>query len=637
METLLTSKQVSNLLPTKPDNFNKWWLIGLLGVAALLFVPVFSLYFITADEELSKMGYLFQDFSWAKLQKVYSANNNQYNVLSFAFSHLLFKWFALQPKGYHVVSWLLHLANTGLVFYFVWLLTRRNIVAVASALLFALHPTHVESVAWILGQGELLATAFSLCSLIAYVNYVQNHQTKWLYSSLLAFILAVSFKFTALILPFLFLLIDRATNRHTQKGWTEKIPFLVISLATFGLWAMLQLKTNEKTFFGVPDYNFIDRIVLVFYTLSHYLQKIFLPIGLSAFYPYPAKTGLFLPWFCYVFALLPLVLLFGLAKLRQHTWVYWGGLFFLISLLLVSNLLPLGGRAFANDRQLYFASIGLFVAFGYGVDYWFANQSNYFKPILYALLAVVVVFAGLTYFQMQMWQNGITYWNNIVAQNPEHYHGHHKRGDIHATTEETYRQSMIDLNNATRIMPEDPDVWNSRAYIHLRIGDYIHAEEDLKKALSLNPRFAMAYFHLAHVHKGYSRFDEALKNYDLSIEHNPNFAPAYVNRGGILYGKKNYRAALGDYSKAIALDANNVEAYQNRGNTYYVLGDANNALKDYDKALALYPSNADVLFNRGMLKIAMGKGIDACIDFEIAKNLGNQQAGEMLKKSCQKK
>lgn len=639
-EELQAQKNGTNSLLIKPEKLSKLWLSVIIAISALLFAHIFSLHFVTFDEELSKIGYLFQNSSWVKLQKTYIANNNLYNVLSFAFFHTEFGLFGFNPKNYHVLSWLLHTTNVGCLYYAIWLLTKRNTIAIFTALFFALHPTHSESVAWILGQGELLMTLASLASIIFYIKYLQEQKVSWFYVSFGLFVLAVLFKFTAVVLPIIFILIAKVHNENREKEvkatTIQNILLFIVAILGFGVWAMLQLKANEKTFFGVPDYNVFDRFILVLHTIGFYIYKTIIPISLSFFYPYPAKSGLFLAWYCYIFALLPCVFVFITFKLRNYTWVYFGLLFFLVNIFLVSNILPLGGRAFANDKQLYFSSIGIFLALGYGLDYLQQYVKSKFQLATYLTAAVAVLFAVLTFLQNRTWQNGITAWDNVVANNPDHYYGHWKRGDIHSTTEATYRQSMIDLNNAVRLMPEDANVWNARGYIHMRIGDYIHAEEDLKNAVSRNPRLAIAYFHLAHVHKGYSRFDEALKNYDLSIEHDPNYAAAFLNRGGLQYNKKDYQGALRDFNRAIELDPNYAEAYQNRGNVYYIMQDVKKALEDYNTSLKLYPQNPDALLNRGMLKIAIGRNLDACIDLEAAQYLGNQRAAEMVKQYCKK-
>jgi tetratricopeptide (TPR) repeat protein len=466
---------------------------------------------------------------------------------------------------------------------------------------------------------------------------LQTAKDKALYLSWFFCLLAMLFKFTALVLPVLFILTEKATAKQPQKGLTAKLPVYLFALLATVAWAVLQLKANEKTYFGVPVYNIFDSFVLIFYTIGFYIGKLLLPLSLSSFYPYPPKTGMFLAWYCYLYALLPFGLAYLTFKVRNHRWAYWGLLFFLVNSLLVSNLLPLGGRTFANDRQLYFSSIGAFVAVAYGLEYWAAKNQNLFQKLRYGLVILAMVMLVLTFLQNQTWTNGITYWDNVVATNHTHYYGYHKRGDIHSTTEATYRQSMFDLNEAVKLMPDDAEVWNSRAYIHLRIGDYIHAEEDLKNALSRNPRLFISYFHLAHVHKGYSRFDEAIKNYDLCIEHNPNYAPAYLNRGGVLYGKKEYQAALRDFNKAIELDQYYAEAYQNRGNVYYIMQDVPKALENYNICLQITPQNNEALLNRGMLKLAVGRNLDACIDIEAAKNLGNERASQLWKEHCGKK
>jgi tetratricopeptide (TPR) repeat protein len=654
LKTILGNTQItSSQSPIETLKAEKWkttWLLLVMGLALVVFFPVLSLFFVTFDENIATIAGITQNFTWDKFQKLYTVENNFQNYFYFKLISKEFSWYNLSPKGYHTISLFFHLINSGLAFYSVWLLTKRNILALVAAGLFAIHPTRSEAVAAILGQGELLMTFFALLSTISYLRYHDRHKeitkpsfnnlnspenTKYLYFSLLFYVFAILFKFTALLLPFVFILIDQVLNRQQQiKKWTEKIGFFLLMLIGLGVMANLQIEPSSKNYFGVPDYNIFDRLILVIYTTGIYLKNLLIPYNISPFYPYPAKTGFILHWSCYLVSAMTVGLGFVIWKLKNHIWLKFGVLFFLVQIALFSNILHLGGRTFANDENIYFASLGIFIAIGYGVDYILATKPKYHIQFLGVFGAAILGFLVMSYFTTKAYTNGMTLWTRMVETNPRNYYVRMKRGEIRMLDENNYREGMMDLNIALEEMPDDADVWVSKGVMHLHIGDYIVADSLFTQALKRNPEHYMAYFHRAHTHKGYERYSEALADYDKSIRFNPNYAPAYLNRGGVKQTVKDFQGALKDYERAIKLDPNYGEAYLNRGNVYFLAQAYTMAIKDYDKALVILPRSTDAFFYRGLTRSQLGDKQGACMDLDAAKNLGKKEAEQVIKDIC---
>lgn len=651
LKTILGNTQItSSQSPVETLKAEKWkttWLLLVMGLALVVFFPVLNLFFVTFDENIPNIASIMQSFTWDNFQKLYTVENNFTNYFHFKFISKEFSWYGLSPKGYHTISLFLHVINSGLAFYAIWLLTQRNILSIVATVLFAIHPTRSEAVAAILGQGELLMTFFALLSTISYLRYHNRHKevvkaslnlnnnTKYLYLSLLFYVFAVLFKFTALPLPFVFILIDQTLGKlQGIKQWIEKIVFFL--LMTVGLCVMisLQLESSSKDYFGVPNYNIFDRLILVIYTTGIYLKNLLVPYNLSPFYPYPTKTGFILHWSCYVISAITLGFGFIIWKLKNHVWVKFGILFFLVQIALFSNIFHLGGRTFANDENIYLASLGIFIAIAYTVDYVFTAKPKYYLLILGTFGAFTLAFVMLSYLNTKHYTNGITLWTHMVETNPRNYYVRMKRGEIRMLDENTYREGMMDLNIALEEMPDDADVWSAKGVMHLHIGDYIGADSLFTQALKRNPSHYMAYFHRAHTHKGYQRYDQALADYDKSIRFNPNYAPAYLNRGGVKQTIKDYQGALKDYDRAIKLNPSYGEAYLNRGNIYFLAQAYPMAVKDYDKALALLPQSNEVFFYRGLTRSQLGDKQGACMDLNVAKNLGKKEAEQAIKDIC---
>ncbi len=250
----------------------------------------------------------------------------------------------LNPLPYHLFNLLLHLFNTALVFGFVWLLCRQHWVAFITALLFAIHPMHVESVAWITGRIDLLYSFFFMGALCGYLLYLEGGKWKqhFYVITIALFVLSLLCKAAAVTLPVVFLLIEYFKGRKfTAKTVLTTAPFFVLSLI-FGYIA-IYAQRGCVVLVDLTQYSFFDRILLSFYALTEYLWKLVLPINLACIYDYPLKQeSKFLPgkpMFSLVLYATPLIII-ALAflvyrSIRFGKDVMFGFSFFLISIVLV--------------------------------------------------------------------------------------------------------------------------------------------------------------------------------------------------------------------------------------------------------------------------------------------------------------
>src|SRR6266571_3392951 len=234
-------------------------------------------------------NYSIRDLSQKNVANVFTSylqgNYHPLTVLSYAVEY---KFFQLDPKIYHITNLLLHVLNTTFVFWLIRLLTGRLETAAITAVLFGIHPLHVESVAWISERKDVLFSLFYLGSLISYVLSLTKVQdrVRYLIMSLVLFILSLLSKGVAVTLPLVLLLIDYYFKRtFTKKIFIEKIPFFLLSIG-FGVIAILAQK-SEGAIQTMTTYPFYDRLLIASYGIVTYLFKIFVPQQLSAFYPYP--------------------------------------------------------------------------------------------------------------------------------------------------------------------------------------------------------------------------------------------------------------------------------------------------------------------------------------------------------------
>ena len=237
----------------KPANTGKeapWIALLLVLVAsAITWFPSVKNDFVNWDDIIYIMNNdMIHSFSLENISKIFSTywmgNYHPFAILSFTFDYQFFK---ITPQGYHFHNMVLHLVNTALVYFFCFhLMNRRVGIATVAALLFAVHPMHVESVAWISERKDLLYTMWFLMALIAYLFYCRNKDFKYLGLSLILFLFSLLSKAQAVTLPLSLLALDYFLNRKfTVKTLAEKIPFFLLSLV-FGIIAIYAQKADNS-------------------------------------------------------------------------------------------------------------------------------------------------------------------------------------------------------------------------------------------------------------------------------------------------------------------------------------------------------------------------------------------------------
>ena len=445
----------------------------------------------------------------------------------------------LAPRPYHVTNLIFHIFNTLLVYLFILLLSRKKFVAFITALLFAVHPMHVESVAWVAERKDVMFTFFFLAALCVYVKYIRIPKggAAWIVLALLLFVLSLLSKAMAVTLPVVMLLVDYYERRKFDlKLVLEKVPFFILALI-FGLIAV-QAQKSAGAVGDYETYTLPERLVLSCYATGMYLFKAILPVKLTCFYNYPTDEFGKLERYIYFF---PLIIA-GLAFLvwwssRYTRLVIFGAGFFIVTIALVLQVLPVGGAIIA-ERYTYIPYIGLFFMFAM----WVANimdrqPAHKLKPVLLGVCGVISVgfFIGAKA-RTKIWKDSIVLWTDAISKDDR-----------------------------------TPAAFNGRGDGYNMMKKYDLAIADFQKALSLQEKYKEAHYNLglAYYYKGLHQ--QAIKEYTRAIEIDPNLAVAYFNRSGTYYTIGQIQPALNDALKAKQLgykvDPKYIEALQQLANT----------------------------------------------------------------------
>ncbi len=471
-------------------------------------------------------------------------------IFSFA---LEYHCVGLNPFLYHLNNILLHCAVVFLVFRVGMSLGLREKGACIAAFIFALHPMHVEAVAWATERKDVLYSVFYLGAVLAYLNYLKtNKKSAYGISLLLAFLSMLS-KSMALSLPLILLACDWFTQGTVKrKDWINKIPY-VFFIALLSLITYLQSADLVTQNLGANP-------LFRFWAAAFYLKKFFWPIILVPHYvpPLPVEILHFEYWSS-VFIVTASVILFAVYRNR---WLRLSLLWFILSIFFLLNFDYPRFMQTVADRYMYLPSAGFCFFIGYAIEkVW---EQKILSPAiqrvaLAGLIGVALFLSVKTFFQVRIWHDSFSLWNYTAQHSPKSFWAYNHRGRI----------------------------FDRRGHFNRALADY-------KESIRLNPYYAKSYFNLASLLERQGDIRQAVENYSKAIALNPKYKEAFNNRGLLLQKMGDNASALLDFENAIAVDPQYVLAYANRGALFLQIGEVKSALEDCHIALKLSGSNSQV-------------------------------------------
>jgi len=612
----------------KTSNYNHYYiLLGIVIITIFSFSSSINNGFVNWDDNfyVTNNDYIknLSPKGIIEIFKSYTKDELPITHLSLAIDY---HFWQLNAKPYHTINLIFHILNILLAFKFILLLTKRKEIAIIASLLFAIHPMRVESVAWVAERKDMLFSFFYLSSLISYLYYLKSdYKIRYLFFALLLSIISILSKFAAVTLPVILLLIDYYYQRKFSiKNILEKIPFLIFPLIS----GIIHYNAPAATILVkdvISNFSFIDTIFLASYSLIFYVLKFILPINLYALYPYPVKVNGLLPIEYYLAPIAVIILIILFFKyykklLNISRDIFFGIIFFIITISLVLQIVPFGGHVIAADRYTYIPYIGLFIIVGRLYCYIIDNQNKYSNKIksylTIGLVIIALIFSIQTYNRNLVWKDSITLWTDVIEKNPE--------------VAIAYNNRALAKCDSINYQME----FNKRA---LSINDsaaYQNAIVDYDKAVKIEKKFAAAYYNRGLAKNKLKDYNGAIYDYSNAININPKYVEAYYNRGNAYKDTGNFENAISNYNKAIEINPDFKLAYNNRGVVKFQLKDFNSTVSDFNHVIRLDPGNGLAYFIRGYAKFNLLKLNEACEDWNISSQLGYSEANEMIQKNC---
>ncbi|HUN53846.1 MAG TPA: tetratricopeptide repeat protein [Smithella sp.] len=536
--------------------------------------------------------------------------------LSLMLDHQLF---GLNAGGYHITNLILHILSTLLLFWLFCRMTGTIWKSAFVAAFFAVHPMHVESVAWIAERKDVLSAFFWMLTLCLYVYYTEKPITRRYLPVLMSFACALMSKPMVVTLPVVMILLDYWPLKRFEFGdghcfsWQlkEKIPFFILS----ALFSVITIYTQYNP--SVKHFPFSLRIANASVSFVSYLEKTLWPRDLAVFYPYPAyiSPGQFLGAALLIIVISVLVI----AAVKRRPYLFVGWLWYAITLLPVIGIVQSGEQAMAN-RYHYLPAIGIAVMLAWGFPLFFTHQ-NLRKKILFPLGALfIAVLSCITWQQCSYWQNSIKLWNYNLRITKNNALAHNNLG-LALFTDGKIKEAIDHYNKAIVLIQDNALFYNNRANSYAALDQYKPAIADYHVAIRLNPDFAEAYYNLGIIHIKLGLNQKAVDYFSKAIHLRPD-DPSYYSDRGIAYAKLGqYELALKDYNQAIRLKPADADFYNIRGAANQSLFRYQDAINDFNEALRLKPNDAGFFYNRGIAYFKMSRFQSAIDDFNQALRL----------------
>ena len=538
---------------------------------------------------------LIQHLNWEKIKIIFTTPqiNGTYSPLvlvSWALNHAIH---GFTPFGYHFLNLIIHLINTSLVLLLIRKLGGNAFVSIGAALLFGIHPLNVEAVAWVTGRKDVLYVCFALLSLVTYADYISHNRSsfRFLLLSLCFFFFALLSKATAVVLPVVLLLIDfKYGHSLNKRSFAEKIPYFSLALMFGALAVYAQSQTPALS--ALEDSNLLQPVLSAGYAHLLYFLKVIVPFKLAAFHPYPPSGSITVV--LSVLGLVAWLLAMGggifLIRHDKTKLAGFGLLFFLIGILPVSQIIPVGSAIIA-DRYVYMPYIGLFVAIVSLADG--IRKRVVVNPIAYYAVCttLVLTFGFRAFTQSQTWKSDETLWTNVINEYPDCAKAFVNRGMYYAKSSRLdFAQS--DFNQALMLEPTMLELHQQMGLLYQKKQEFQNAERSFRSALELNSEYEPVLLNQALNSAYLGDKEKAISELSNLIGINPENLLAYLNRGVLYEQQDRVELAITDYSKVIEMTPIDYRGYQYRTVLNYRLENYEDALQDARNWNFLQPENA---------------------------------------------
>ena len=534
-------------------------------------------------------------------------------------SHMLdCELYGLNPMGHHWTSLQIHLTNTLLLFFILQYMTGALWRSAFVAALFALHPLHVESVAWVSERKDVLSTFFGMLTILAYIRYVKKRNFFRYFLVFILLSLGLMAKPMLVTLPFVLLLLDfwplerlKYCSQCQSSGFQplnlfrliwEKVPFFIPVVISSVLTILAQKEVGALyTFEALP---IKVRIANAFVSYASYIIKTVWPQNLAVFYPHP--LGISSLWYVFlaVFAIAG-ISFFSIRLFKKHPYMAVGWFWYLGTLIPVIGLIQVGAQSMA-DRYTYIPLIGLFIIVAWGMPD--LLKKWHYNRIIIAVFAIILIsaFSMRSYFQIGHWKNSTAVFENTIKITENNWLAYNNLG-LALMCNGKAEEAVSYFKKALQIRPNYLKLYDNIGVALFQLGKLEEALSYYSKALEINPEHAGIHKHTAMILVTQGKLEKALQHYTKALLIDPELADAHYELANVLATQKKLEKAKFQYKEAIKKDSKHTNAHYNLGCILLKQKEYKEALANFVQVIKINPDYKQAYNHIGIILVKKGK------------------------------
>lgn len=601
-------------LPGRPG-FPDWAICLGLAVSILaVYARVAGFDFVNYDDDLYvySNSHVAAGLSWATLRWAFSsivvANWIPVTLLSYL---LEVRLFGMHSGLHHMVNVLFHALASWLLYASLRRATGARAPSAFVAFVFALHPLHVSSVAWIAERKDVLSAFFGFLALYAYIRYAERPGPVRFLAVAGAFALGLLSKPMLVTFPFTLLLLDLWPLRRLSwpKTFLEKLPLIAIAAAASVVTYFVQLSGGALR--AVPPMIRAGN-ALISYII--YLRQTFWPLRLAVLYPYPAaipawQQGL-------AFAFLATITAVAIRDWRTRPWLTVGWLWFAGTLVPVIGVIQVGAQAHA-DRYMYIPLVGLSIVLAWGAEEVIARWPQVQRLVAGAGLAVCLACLALSWREVSHWRNSETLWTRAIEVTEKNAEAYNNLGSA-LYSQGRYAEAVPYFHAALRARPDHAQAHFNLGLEMKRRGDQTAAIAYFRDSIRDDPGYVSARYNLGLALAMRGDYDAAIPQLEAALKVQPDHPEANNNMGVVLVSRGQFTAALPYFEASLRAKPDYAEAHYNFGMAKMRVGDYAGAIPQFEDAIRTGPDNDAVRCNLGEALLRAGNAAAAVPEFDAA-------------------
>lgn len=567
----MVKKAATAKMPTLPTGSSRrviWIALGLVTINLFIYAQVWNYRFINFDDPdyVYQNPYVIAGITWQGLLWALTTQlQANWHPLTW-FSHMLdVEIYGLNAGGHHLTSVLFHTANSLLLFWLFYRTTKALGRSAFVAAVFAVHPLHVESVAWVSERKDVLSTLFALLTMWFYVAYIRKPEWRRYLAVVLFFSLGLMAKPMLVTLPFVLLLLDFwplnrvswPSRRTVFQLVYEKIPLFLLTTVSSIVTFIVQQGGHSMMAAGSLPLSFRAANAMMSY--ASYIGKIFWPSNLAAFYPYPYSFPGIAPLAAVLLGLLTVSVL-AVRAVKRYPYVSVGWFWFLGTLVPVIGFVQIGSQSMA-DRYTYIPLIGLALIVAWGLPDLLSGVP-YHKPVLAAAagLSILLLTIG-AYTQVQYWKDSVAVWNRALDVTSNNYMAHYGLGSELGELGK-HQEAVAHLQEALRINPTYTPAYSSLGIQFAELGRLDEAGAQFSKTIQRDPGDASARNNLANILVAQGKLGDAAEQYEAALQISPDYIDARSNLASLFMKQGQFEAAMREVSEVLRIDPAHPNARQ---------------------------------------------------------------------------